>query len=84
MAKRRAKKHQSAAACKAAGGTFVHFKTRNVKFCAKKKRKGGKRGKKGVASMSTAARKAMVRKACRNASGAKRQKMKGLCNWANR
>lgn len=56
-------------------------------FCASpSKKKGGKRrGKKsGIAKMSTAERKAMMRKVCKKVSGAKRKKMGGLCKWANR
>lgn len=58
------------------------------KFCAKtSSRKGGKAarrrsGKKGVAGMSTAARKKMMRATCKKVSAAKRKTMAGLCKWA--
>lgn len=54
-------------------------------FCARTdKRKGGKRsGKKtGVAKMSKAERKAMMRKVCNKVSATKKKKMAGLCKWA--
>lgn len=55
-------------------------------FCAStsKKKSGSRRKKTGAAAMSTAARKAMVRKACKNPKipAAKKAKMKGLCRWA--
>lgn len=56
-------------------------------FCASPtKKKGGKRrGKKsGIAKMSVAERKAMMRKTCKKVSGAKKKKMAGLCRWANK
>lgn len=55
------------------------------KFCAKPssgKKTRARRGKKGVAGMSTAERKAMMRKACKRTKGAARKKMAGLCDWA--
>lgn len=67
------------------GKKLVKFKRKNVSFCASKsKKKGGKRKVTGAAKMSTAARKAMVRKACANTTAAKRAKMKGLCAWAKK
>jgi hypothetical protein len=62
------------------------------KFCAKtggKKKAAGARSrkagsKKGVAGISTAARKKMMRATCKRISGAKRKTMAGLCKWANK
>ena len=57
-------------------------------FCASKTTKSKKgarrRGKKGVAGMSTAARKKMMRATCKRVSAAKRKTMAGLCEWANK
>lgn len=67
------------------GKKLVRIKGRKARsFCARtSKRKGKRSGKKtGVAKMSTAARKAMTRKAC--AKKGVRAKMPGLCKWANK
>lgn len=66
-----------------AGKKRVTIKKRS--FCAStSKKKGSKRsGKKsGIAKMSTAARKTMMRKVCAKVSAAKKKKMAGLCKWA--
>lgn len=74
-------------ACKRKGGRYVKFKGRSA-FCAMpkgKKRKGSRKGKgKGIAKMSTAERKKMMRATCKKVSGAKRKKMAGLCKWASK
>lgn len=72
------------AACERKGGTYVHFKSSKSSVCfgKSKKRKGSRRGKKGIAKMSTAARKAMMRKVCSRVSATKKKKMAGLCRWA--
>lgn len=56
------------------------------RFCAdpKSKKSSRRRGKKGVAGMSTAARKKMMRATCKRVSAAKRKTMAGLCKWANK
>lgn len=72
------------ASCARKGKKFVHIKGK-ASFCAGKggkKRKGSRRGKKGVASMSTAARKKMLRSVCSKVSAGKKKKMAGLCRWA--
>jgi hypothetical protein len=74
-------KKVTAKACKAQGKKLVSIKAR--KFCAGGKKKGKKGGKKsGIAKMTIAARKAMMRKACKNAKPAAKKKMVGLCKWA--
>lgn len=84
MAKRKSKKNPKSCG---PGKKLVKIKGRAARsFCASTKKKGKKRGgkKTGVAKMSTAARKAMMRKTCKKVSGAKRKKMAGLCTWANK
>ena len=76
-----AKRKKNSKSCPA-GKKLVKIKGRGS-FCARTgKKKGGSRKKTGVAKMSTAARKAMMKKACGKMSGAKKAKMKGLCAWA--
>lgn len=64
------------------GKKLVKFKMRS--FCAGPKRKGGSRRKTGIAKMSEAARKALMRKTCSKMGAAKKKKMAGLCNWAKK
>ncbi len=69
------------------GKKLVKIKGRGARsFCASTSKKKGKRSGKrsGIAKMSTASRKAMMRKACARLSSAKKAKMKGLCKWANK
>jgi hypothetical protein len=82
MAKRKASKKT---ACKRDLGKFIVTKTGKSICLRVKPRKAGakKRGsKKGIGKMTTAERKAMMRKTCKKVSAAKRKKMAGLCKWA--
>lgn len=67
------------------GKKLVKIKGRAARsFCAstskKSKRRGGK--KSGIAKMSTAARKAMTRKACAKQSNSAKFRKGPLCKWA--
>ena len=80
MGKRKASKKT---ACKRDLGKFIVTKSGKSICLRVKAKKGGKRKSgKGIAKMTVAARKAMMRKTCKKVSAAKRKKMAGLCKWA--
>lgn len=84
MAKHRKSKKSNPKSCPR-GKKLVKIKGRAARsFCASTSKKGKRRGgkKSGIAKMSTAARKAMTRKACANPKNKASFRKGPLCKWA--